>query len=126
MRTAIRVLFWLGFLAVAFVTLAPIDYRPVTMLPAQVERFATFLIISALLALGYPRHRMVWLLGLIAVAGLLEVLQNMVPGRHGRLHDFEAKAIGVVVGAAVGLLGEWIVFGRGSSSRHPAPPHPPT
>ena len=118
----IRILFWLGLLAIAFVTLAPIDDRPVTMLPAQVERFGAFLVISTLLALGYPRHRIAWLVGLVVVAGLLEGLQEFVPGRHGRLHDFEAKALGVVVGAILGLFGERVVFGRDSKDRQTAPP----
>ena len=111
MRTLIRGLFWLALLAVIFATLAPIDYRPVTIFPAQAERFGAFLAISILLVFAYPRQRFAWVIGLVAVAGLLEVLQNVVPGRHGRLLDFEAKAVGAMAGAIIGVVGELVGSG---------------
>ena len=117
MRKAARLLFWVSLLAVAFVTLAPIEFRPVTGFPPQVERFGAFLVIAVPLMIGYPRYRLLGLCGLVLAAGMLEVGQNLVPGRHGRLHDFEAKAAGVLAGALVGLIGEALIrrvpFGHG-------------
>ncbi len=109
MRTAARLLFWLSLLAIGFVTLAPIEFRPITELPPQIERFGAFLAITVPLMIGYPRYRLLGLGALVIAAGMLEVFQNWVPGRHGRLHDFEAKAAGVLAGAVLGLMGEALV-----------------
>ncbi len=103
MRRLSRLLFWLGLAGIALVTLGPIGLRPESGLPPQVERFGAFLAISLLFTLGYPSRRVIGWLALFAVAALLEILQNEVPGRHGRLIDFDAKAAGVAAGAVVGL-----------------------
>ncbi len=102
-RTAARVLFWLTLAYVAFVTLSPIAFRPETGFGPDGERFAAFAVASALLMLGYPRHRLAWFAGLVVVAGLLEAAQNLVEGRHGRWHDFEVKAAGAAAGAVLAL-----------------------
>jgi hypothetical protein len=108
LRRAARVLFWLTLAYVAFVTLSPIALRPETDFGPNRERFAAFAMASFLLMLGYPRHRFAWLIGLLAVAGLLEASQGLVPGRHGRWHDFEVKAGGAVAGALLALAAEWL------------------
>ena len=111
MRALLRILFWLTILLVVFSTLSPIDWRPESGLPPRVERFGAFLVISLLWTLGFPRHRWAGLAALVGLAGLLEVMQTLVPGRHGRLHDAEVKALGVAAGAALGMvlltLGRW-------------------
>ena len=86
----------------AFVTLSPIDLRPETDLGPNKERFLAFAVVSVFLTLGYPRHRLAWILGLAAMAGLLEASQNLVDGRHGRWHDAEVK-VGGVAGAVLAL-----------------------
>ncbi len=103
MRRLAGVLFWLGLLGIGAATLGPIDFRPESGLPPQVERFGAFLAVSLLFTLAYPRRRVGGWLVLLLVAGLLEILQNDVPGRHGRVPDFEAKALGVLFGAAAGV-----------------------
>lgn len=110
-RTAARVLFWLTLVYVAFVTLSPIAFRPETGFGPDQERFAAFMVVSVFLTVGYPRHRLAWFLGLVAVAGLLEAAQNLVEGRHGRWHDFEVKAAGAAGGSALAL-----VVGRAASA----------
>ena len=99
----LRILFWLGLLGIAVATLGPIDLRPESGLPPQVERFGAYLLISLLWTLAYPRQRWAGVVVLVGVAGVLELLQELVPGRHGRLHDAEAKAAGVMAGAAVAM-----------------------
>ena len=100
LRRAAQVLVWLTLAYVAVVTLSPIADRPVTPFGPDVERFGAFALIGLLLMVGYPRHRLAWFLGLVAVAGLLEASQGLVAGRHGRLHDFAVKAAGAAAGAA--------------------------
>lgn len=42
------------------------------------------------------------LLLLVGAAGLLELAQHLVPGRHGELRDFLVKAAGVTLGIVIG------------------------
>ena len=120
---AARVLFWLALASVAFVTLSPIADRPETPFGPDAERFAAFALVSALLMIGYPEHRLRWFWGLIAVAGLLEAGQNLVADRHGRLLDFDVKACGVLVGALAALAAERLTRRPGAS--RPGVPPPP-
>lgn len=117
LRRAARILSWLTLVAVAFVTLSPIAFRPETPFGADQERFAAFAAVGVLLTLGTPRHRLGWFLGLLAVAGLLEAAQTLVAGRHGRLHDAEVKAAGAVAGAVVALWAEMLAGRIAGASR---------
>jgi hypothetical protein len=91
---------WLLVLAIAVFTLAPIELRPVTGAPVSLERFAAFAVIGAALCWGYPKQRLHILVLLVGIVGFLEVAQNYVPGRHGRLPDGLVKASGALLGAA--------------------------
>ena len=91
---------WLFVLAIAVFTLAPIQFRPVTGAPVSLERFAAFAAMGVAFCLGYPRHRLPILVLLLGGVGFLEVAQNHVPGRHGRLPDGLVKASGALLGAA--------------------------
>ena len=82
---------WLLLAALAFVTLSPIGLRPETAAPASLERFAAFAALGGTFCLGYPKHRVSVLLFMVAVAGVLEALQHLVPGRHGRIADGAVK-----------------------------------
>ncbi|WP_114187729.1 VanZ family protein [Microvirga aerophila] len=97
---------WLLVCAIVVFTLSPIELRPVTAAPANWERFAAFAAIAALFCLGYPRRRLqvVWLM--IGVAGLLEVLQHLAPGRHSQLPDGIVKAAGALLGAGLVVVAE--------------------
>ena len=88
---------WLLILAIAVFTLAPIELRPVTAAPASLERSAAFVAIGAAFCLGYPKHRLPILVLLLGIVGFLEVTQNYVPSRHGRLPDGLEKAAGVLL-----------------------------
>jgi len=88
----------LAFICVA--TLSPGDLRPRSGAPAIFERFAAFAVLCALSVFARPdRWRLVVVLVLIS-GGALEAAQNLIPGRHGLLFDFETKALGSIVGAA--------------------------
>ncbi|HTV30515.1 MAG TPA: VanZ family protein [Xanthobacteraceae bacterium] len=89
---------WIIFAAIVVVTLGPRSVRPVTPFSANFDRFAAYLVLGACFALAYARRPYLSAVAVIAAAGGLEVAQNFVPGRDGRLQDFLFKAAGVVLG----------------------------
>ncbi len=105
---ALRLLFrcaaWLLLGAVAFVTLSPIELRPVTAATPDLERIAAFAAVGGAFCLGYPKLRFRVLFLVIVAVALLEAMQNLVPGRHGQLQDGAMKASGALCGAALALL----------------------
>ena len=103
-KSFFRWIAWLLVLAIAVFTLAPIEFRPVTAAPVSLERFAAFAAIGAAFCLGYPKHRLPILVLLLGIVGFLEVAQNYVPGRHGRLPDGVVKASGALFGVAFAML----------------------
>ncbi len=101
-----RALFWLVLLFIAGVTLSPIELRPETGLPASIERFAAFGLVGALSMAAYPAHRFRSFWSLILAAALLEAGQKLAAGRHGRVIDFDVKAMGTLAGCCAVLLAE--------------------
>jgi hypothetical protein len=95
---------WLLLFAIALFTLSPIEMRPITGKPPSFERVCAFATIGAAFCLGYPKRRLSILVLLIGIVGALEVAQNYVPGRHGRLPDGMVKALGAVLGAAFAMF----------------------
>jgi len=103
LRTAAGIAGVIVLAVIAFATLSPLNLRPETGEPANLERFAAFAALSGAFVLARPQ-RWLWILLLtIAVAALLEAAQNMLPDRHGRLIDFAVKAMGAGVGLLAGL-----------------------
>jgi hypothetical protein len=97
-RTATRLIAWGLLLYIAFVTLSPIQYRPVLTSDPQIERFGAFLVTGAAFACAYPKSRGAVLVALVLASLALEAGQLLVPGRHGQLLDAAAKALGVLAG----------------------------
>ncbi|WP_062227846.1 VanZ family protein [Aureimonas frigidaquae] len=104
MLSLIRLAAWLALGAVIFVTLSPISMRPVSSADVDIERLAAFVVLGGLFGAGYPRRWPLVLLLLIAGGAGLELSQNLVPGRHGRVEDFLFKAGGAVLGAGLGVV----------------------
>src|SRR3954470_18196386 len=95
---------WLLVLAIAVFTLAPIEFRPVTAAPVSLERFTAFATVGAAFCLGYPKHCLPILVLLLGIVGFLEVAQNYVPARHGRLPAGLVKAAGAFIGVSFATL----------------------
>lgn len=96
---------------IAFVTLSPIELRPVTGLPVDLERFGALLAVTGAFCLTFPRHRLAILLLILAAVGLLEIGQHLVPGRHGTVHDAVVKGSGAVFGALLAAAADRLSAG---------------
>jgi hypothetical protein len=98
------ILAWLLLATVAFVTLAPIGFRPNSGFSPNAERFMTFGALGFAFALAYPRH--LWLIAAVVLGAAVafEVLQLLAQGRHGRVPDLAFKLIGGSLGITAGAI----------------------
>ena len=99
-----RVLAWLLLAGLIFVTLSPINLRPISPLPTQLERAIALAVVGFAFALAYPRH--LWVVALLVLGStvLLEFLQLVQPSRHGRVIDVMVKLVGGGFGLAAGTI----------------------
>lgn len=102
MTRILRLAAWLVLALILIVTISPIQFRPITGEPADVERFLAFFLVGFLFALAYPRHWLAVLILTIGCAGMFELLQRLAPGRHGEFADFVFKAVGAMAGVCIG------------------------
>jgi hypothetical protein len=93
---------WLLLAAVIFVTVSPIQFRPVTGEPPDLERFTAFAVVGLAFAIGYPRRWLLVACLIVASAFAIESAQLLVPGRHARLEDASVKAFGGLAGLIIG------------------------
>ncbi|MDT6938778.1 VanZ family protein [Brucella pseudogrignonensis] len=102
MKRLFRLAAWLVLAFIFIVTISPIQFRPITGEPADLERFAAFFLVGFLFALAYPRYWIAVLLLTIGCAGMFELMQRLAPGRHGEFADFVFKAVGAMAGVCIG------------------------
>ena len=104
----IRITAWLLVALIAAATLVPLGLRPVVTANPSIERSAAFALAGLLMAVSYPRHWRLILVGSILLAGGLEAAQTLTSTRHGRIDDFLVKAGSVLSGVIAGLaLAGW-------------------
>lgn len=108
MRAFVRKTAWVLIVAVAVFTVSPIGFRPMTSFPPDVERFVGILAMMGALCVGYPRHRLHLLCLAILGILLLESMQNLMPGRHGTVHDVLVKGVAAGLGTVGSILLEGI------------------
>lgn len=99
-----RPIAWLLLIAIFFVTVSPIEWRPTTSEPAGLERLFAFAVLGLAFAIGYPRH---WILVACLVVGAAfasELSQLLSSTRHPRFQDAAVKALGGIGGALVGIV----------------------
>lgn len=104
MTLALRVVAWLLLAGLIFVTLSPIDLRPISPLPVQLERAAALALIGFVFAIAYPRRILLVALVVLGATVGLELLQLIQPSRHGRVIDAAVK----LIGGSGGLLLGWL------------------
>ena len=118
MRTIEAIVLVLAYGAVAFASLSEPSLRPDAGFESgNIDHFFAYLVLGALTAwIHGNRLQTRWLLILIPLyAGLLELGQLLVPGRHATIENFLASVIGawagVVIGKAARRLGrQYLTF----------------
>ncbi|MBZ9761572.1 VanZ family protein [Mesorhizobium sp. CA8] len=102
--TSISRLAALALLAlITFATLSPIQLRP-HLGDANMERALAYVLLGLTLAIGFPSRLTQTVLFVCAVAGVLEFLQLLDPGRHARVVDALVKAAAGVVGIVLARI----------------------
>jgi hypothetical protein len=97
MLILVRFAAWTVAAILVFVTLSPIEARPVIASP-HLERAIAYALFGFLLATSYPRRWLLAMVGSVAMAGLLEIAQGLTVSRHGRMFDFSVKGTAAVLG----------------------------
>ena len=100
----LKVCAWISLLALFLVTLGPIDDRPISGAPVYYEHFGAFACVACIFAFAYPKRILLVAAFLVVTAIPLELLQTLVPGRHGRLSDVSIKIVGALFGVVIGSL----------------------
>jgi VanZ family protein len=103
-----RIAAWLLVVAIVVMTLGPPTVRPVTGFNRSLEHIAAFALLGLAFGLAYPNRRMRLALIGVAVAALMETLQQAVPGRHAYFSDFVINAAGSCAGLAAAALLDWV------------------
>lgn len=97
MLTLVRIAAWIVAAILVFVTLSPIEARPIVASP-HLERAIAYALFGFLLALSYPRRWWLAMVGSVAMAGFLELAQGLTMSRHGRMFDFSVKGTAAIMG----------------------------
>lgn len=104
MRSYAAIAAWVLLAAIFIFTDGPLSLRPATELSPDVERFVALAVVGFAFALAYPRRPVLFLGFLLAAVGCFEILQHLVHGRHGTVHDAVIKCVGVISGIAMGQI----------------------
>jgi VanZ family protein len=83
---------------IAALTLSPPTYRPITVLPHDLEHLSIFVAAGLAYGLGYVGGVTAHLPVLIVFSATIELAQIWDPGRHARLSDFVVNVVGVMIG----------------------------
>lgn len=93
-----RIAACLGVIAIIIVSLVPGELRPSIGIANAMEHVIAYLVVGALLMVSRRAH---WrsILGLIVLAGVMELAQTSIPGRSCDVIDFVAGSSGALLGA---------------------------
>jgi VanZ family protein len=94
-----KVIFWLLFLAVILGAVMPQSTSPqLFALADKVVHTVAFLVLTLVGLRAYPRQVLVMVVVLIALGGLIEILQGYTSTRSQEWEDFLADILGVGLG----------------------------
>jgi VanZ family protein len=100
---ALRIAGWLCVCLLVWLSWIPATLEIRTGMAGQIEHAIAYCGTGAILALAYQEPRR-WRMavGLVALAGILEIGQLWVPGRTSQFIDFAASSAGAVAGVMIG------------------------
>ena len=92
--------------ALVYLSLAPAQLMTRTQVLSGTEEHWIAYMLTALIATATTKLRSAFAAagGLVLLAGMLELGQNLSIGRHPELTDFSASALGAVMGTVIGSL----------------------
>jgi VanZ family protein len=99
MLKAARIVAWLLGLAIIVLSVVPAWLLPNTGIRVNFEHFGVFAAAGFVFGLAYAQRYGLIVICLVIFGGATETIQLFVPGRHARLSDFVADALGVLYGA---------------------------
>ena len=100
-RQLLRLTAWAAVLFLIVLSLIPKELEVRTSLAGTHEHAVAYALTSSVIAVAYPAVRRLWIVvALFALSGILELLQNFIPGRNPEI----AGAVFSGVGAATGGL----------------------
>lgn len=102
----IRMGSWICLPTLAYLSLVPDDTQLRTGAPGYLEHMIAYFGTAILFAVSYPRKRPLIMIALLGYAALLEVLQNLSPGRSPQVSDALASSAGAILGLLFVL---WVV-----------------
>src|SRR3954447_1428971 len=103
-RRVFQIVGWLCVAAIVMLSVVAPTFRPVTMLPHNIEHAAIFIITGCALGLGYPGRHLHHMILLVVFAAAIELAQFYAPGRHPRLIDFAVDALSACAGVALAAM----------------------
>ena len=98
---AARLAAWFLVVVITVLSLVPPKWRPETGTPHNLEHVAIFMAAGLTFGVGYGRKPGLVMVALVLFAGMIELAQIVVPGRHARLTDFIVDAVAMCIGVAV-------------------------
>jgi VanZ family protein len=96
-----RITAWFLAAVITVLSLVPPQLRPDTGAPHNLEHFAIFFADGAAFGFGYYRRPLIVIVAVVVFAGIIELAQLFVPGRHARLSDFMVDAVALCVGVVM-------------------------
>ena len=100
-RQLLRLTAWAAVVLLVVLSLIPKELEVRTNLVGTHEHAIAYALTSTIVAVAYPAVRRLWIVvALFALSGILELLQNFIPGRNPEI----AGAAFSSVGAATGVL----------------------
>lgn len=103
-RRLFQLFAWLCVVAIGVLSLVAPSWRPVTMIPHNLEHAAIFAVMGLAVGLGYPTRPLRVLIAAVIFAGAVELAQIYVPGRHATLKDFMVDALAACVGVGIAAV----------------------
>jgi membrane associated rhomboid family serine protease len=104
MQSLFKCLTVLLLVAIIALSLVPVEFRPETGLPHNIEHGAIFALLGGAMVLGYRLRFWAWVTLGPLFAAVIEVLQLGVPGRHARLSDLLVENAAILLGSGCAIF----------------------